>query len=164
MQKTSQNLEALPAYMPVSVSEIIKVAAVGVGAGAAIALLGELISTYFIDPVFCRSADSFAICVEGGMIAFYSATVIVTIITVAILATIGVFRPLLIAVAAAAALWGVKAQLGDPGWLEYGAWMAAIFGFAYVLFYWLLRARSFALSLVLTVIAVVVVRLIFAFA
>jgi hypothetical protein len=164
MQKITDKIEALPVYLPVSIKELVKVAVTGIGIGATIALLSELIANYFIDPVFCRSTDSFAICAEGGMIAFYAATVIVSIIGVAILATIGTFRPLLIALAAAAALWGVKDFLGGLHWLEYGAWVAAMFGVAYVLFYWLLRARSFVLSLILTIIAVAAVRAIFAFA
>jgi hypothetical protein len=161
MAKAASNIDGLPTYLPTSVPEVIKVALTGIGAGAAIVLLSELIARYFIDPVFCRSADSFAICAEGNMISFYAATVIVTIIAIAVLATIGMFRPLLIALASAAALWGVRAELEGLSLLEYGAWTALFFGLAYLLFFWLLRARSFVLSLVLTVIAVGVIRAIF---
>lgn len=162
MQKKVASIEELPVYIPADRSEIVKVAGVGVGAGVMVALFGELIARYFIEPVFCRSTDSFAVCANGGMTAFYAATVIVTIAAVAVLATIGAFRPLLIGLAAAASLWGVKAYLVGLHWLEYGAWLAVLFGFVYVLFYWLLRARSFVLSLIITVVAVAAIRLVLA--
>lgn len=154
---TSQ-VEQPPAYIPADRGEVIGVVVTGALVGIAIALLSEAISRWFITPVFCRSADAFAICANGGNVAFNAAMVIVTILSVIALVRVGVFRPLLVAVASAAALWGIKPYIDTLAWYEYGLWLALLFALAYLLFYWLLRARSFVLSVIIAIIGVVAIR------
>ena len=150
--------EKPPAYIPADRGEIIGVLLTGAIAGLLVGLLTEAIARWFIEPVFCRSTDSFAICANGGNIAFYAATVIVAILSVIALVRVGVFRPLLVAVAAAASLWGIKSYIDDFAWYEYGLWLMLLFALTYLLFYWLLRARSFILSVIIALIAVIAIR------
>jgi hypothetical protein len=154
----TSSVEQPPAYIPADRGEIIGVILTGALVGIAIGLLTEAIARWFIEPVFCRSTDSFAICANGGNVAFYAATVIVTILSVIALVRIGVFRPLLVAVASAASLWGIKSYIDDFPWYEYGLWLALLFALTYLMFYWLLRARSFVLSLIIALIGVVAIR------
>jgi hypothetical protein len=80
---------------------------------------------------------------------------------VPVLANWGVFRGLIVAVSAAIALWGLQnyiSALVNGGWLEYGLFSVALFGAAYLLFYWLMRLRNFGWGLVLTLAVILIVR------
>lgn len=151
-------VEKPPVYLPPDRSEIIRVALVGAVTGAATGLLAWLIGRYFIEPVFCRTADSAGICSASGNISFYVATVIVAILAVVALARFAIYRPLVVAAAATASLWGINNYLGRLSWLEYGLWLTLLFGVGYLLFYWLMRLRSLGWSLAVALLAVALVR------
>ena len=61
-------------------------------------------------------------------------------------------------IAASIALWGYVGYLLPLAWYISGSISAALFGLAYALFMWLARVRSFVFSIVLSVVAVVVIR------
>lgn len=148
-------------FRPSSRQEVIKVALLGVAVGLLIPFIGFLIERFFILPVFCSSPDSFGVCASGGLTAYYVSTVIVTLAAVVALARWQVFRPLLIAIAAGAALWGLKKYIGDlsiVSGVEYYIFSALLFGVAYLLFYWIMRLRLFVMSVVLAVVLVTVLR------
>src|SRR6266550_780442 len=141
--------------------EVLRVGLLGALVGLFVPLLSWLIGKFFIQPVFCHSGDSLGLCSSGNLTPYYVATVIVTVVAVALLANWQVFRPLLIAVAAAAALWGLRKYLNDvanSNWVEYYGSSVLLYAVMYLLFYWLLRLRSFAVSVILTVVAVILVR------
>lgn len=146
-------------YVPSQTKDIAQVLSLGLASGALIALLGELLQRFLINPVFCQGATGGDICGPNGLAGFYTATVIVTVLSIVTLARFGIFRPLLIAVGAATALWGLKSYLAGLSLLEYGFWTALLFGMTYLLLYWLLRARNFFVSLALVIVAVVALRL-----
>lgn len=148
-------------YIPSSRQDIAQVVSLGLASGALIVILGELLQRFLINPVFCQNASGGDICGPTGLMGFYVSTVIVTILSVITLARFGIFRPLLIAVGAAIALWGIKADLQAAGLIEYPFWVIVLYGLAYVLLYWMLRARNFIVSLILVVVAVVALRLVF---
>lgn len=152
---SSQNSFNLPA----STKDIAQVLSLGLAAGALTVLLAELIQRFFINPVFCQNGGNSTYCGVDGLTGFYAATVIITVLSVVALARFGIFRPLLIAVGAAVALWGVKADLLSLGFIEYFFWVTVLFGLTYLLLYWLLRARNFVVSLVMVTVAVIALRL-----
>lgn len=146
-------------YFPTTTQDAARVLLVGLGVGVLVVLLSELIARYFIDPIFCRSTDAFTVCANGGMVAFNVSLVIVSMAAVAVLAKLGVFRPLLVAIGPAASLWGIKAYMSGMSWLEYGFWFVALCALTYSLFYWLMRVSNFVVSLIVLVVAIVVIRL-----
>src|SRR6266498_2376538 len=129
--------------------DMLRVGILGLLAGILIPLISWLIQRYFIGPVFCHETTALGVCAAGDMTTYYIATVIMTVIAVALLANWQIFRPLLIAVAAASALWGLQRYLGDTavkaGW-EYYTSSGLMYALVSLLFYWLLRLKSFALS------------------
>lgn len=161
MENSSQNHSSSP-DIPTSTTEVARVLLVGASVGLLVALLTELVSRFFIEPVFCRSADSFAICANGGTIAYNATLVIVSMIAVGALVKLNVFRPLLVALGAAASLWGMNRYIGGLPVLEYGFWMVLLFALAYLLFFWLMRARNFVVSLVALIAVVIAIRLVLA--
>lgn len=162
MEKTVESTPKLAADIPTNLKELARIFLVGSAVGLLVALFSEVIARFFIEPVFCRSADAFAVCANGGTIAFNVALVIISMITVAVLVKLQAYRPLLVALGPAASLWGLNAYIGRLSWLEYGLWMVILFGIAYILFFWLMRARNFAVALIGLIIAVVALRVVLA--
>lgn len=141
--------------------DLLRVGLLGLGVGAIIPALTWLLQKFLVAPIFCREASSLAVCSNGDVTTYYVATVIMGVVAVALMANWQIFRPLLIAVAAAAALWGLQRYAGDTiarAGIEYYLTSAILYALAYLLFYWLLRLKSFALSVALTVVAVVLIR------
>lgn len=159
-KQSDQKTDSLPFYIPSSMNELVKVLATGIGVGLLIALFSELIARFVISPIFCGSTESFQVCSNGGNVAFYAATIVVNMAAVAVLVRLGVFRPLLVALGAAAILWGVRSYLADLNLVEYVFWLAMLYGLVYVLLFWLLRIRNFIIALVLTIVAIVLARLV----
>jgi hypothetical protein len=162
MAKSVTVIEKPPVYIGSSWIDILQVFGVGLAAGLLIKLLTFVTSQYFIQPVFCRTTDTFGICSQGDQVAFGIATVVIGLVTVVVLARLNVFRPLLVIVATAAALWGVISYLpvishyATP--LEQTAWLMVLYGIGYVTFSWLLRLRNFAVSLIATILLVIGLR------
>ena len=90
-------------YVRSSRGELLKVLLLGIAVGLLVPLLSFLLEKFFIEPVFCRSADSFGVCATGGLTAYYIATALVSVLAIVLLANWQVFRPLLIVVGVAAA-------------------------------------------------------------
>lgn len=161
MEKPADNNQKHSADLPTSTQEIARVILVGAGVGLLVTLLSELIQRFFIQPVFCNPAGEVStVCANGDAIAFNSTLVIISIAAVAVMVKMGIFRPLLVAVGPLASLWGINSYLNSLSALEFGFWMLILFSLAYVLFYWLMRARNFVVSLVALIIAVVIIRLV----
>lgn len=141
--------------------EMVRVAGLGLVVGLLIPLIAWMLQRFFISPIFCHGASTLGVCSGSDLTAYYVGTVVATVIAVALLANWQIFRPLLVAVAAAAALWGMRKYMGDivqsSGW-EYYLASAILYAVAYLLFYWVMRLRNFALSVILAVAVVIVVR------
>ena len=141
--------------------DLIRVGILGLAVGVVIPAFGWLLQKFLVDPIFCRETSVLAICNPSDLTMYYIATVVVGVVAVALMANWQVFRPLLVAAAALAALWGFQRYVGDTvshAGLEYYISSAVLYALAFVVFYWLLRLKSFALSVVLVVLAVVLIR------
>lgn len=132
--------------------------------GFMVGLIGWLVSMglqmWIIEPIFCRSAQSFGVCSNGGTIAWGVAMVIVSIIGLFGLVRGGVFRPLLVVLAALIALWGANSWLGAFEWWQSALWQGGLFAVAYGLFAWVARLMSFILALILTIVLIIGARLV----
>jgi hypothetical protein len=142
--------------------DLIRVGILGLVVGVLIPALGWLLQKFLIAPIFCKEATTLAVCTSGDLTTYYIATVVLSVVAVALMANWQVFRPLLVAVAAASALWGFQRYVGDTvshAGVEYYISSAVLYAVAFLLFYWILRLKSFALSVILTVVAVILIRL-----
>lgn len=164
MSTTDQS--SAPRYdpYPVDVTAIIRLFIVGITTGVVGWLLYLAIARYFIDPVFCQSASTFAVCRNGGTIAWVAAHVIGLAAAVAVLARFAVYRPLLIAIGVIVSLWSAHAWLGGMTWYIALLWQAVLFGLAFAVFGWLARIVNFAASLAAVIIVAVAVRLVLFYA
>lgn len=141
--------------------EMLRVMILGALIGLLIPFIGFLLEKFFIGPVFCSAGSGTGMCTNAANIGYYAASVVFGGLTVVVLANWQVFRPLVIAAAAIAALWGFRRYVQDlvgGNGLEYYLLSTVLYAAAYLLFYWLMRIRQFAVSLVLAVVIVVLVR------
>ena len=133
--------------------------------GAIVGLSGWLLTLaiqyWLIEAVFCRSADTFSVCANGGNIAWVTAHLVVVIASVVALVRVNVYRPLMVVIASLLALWGLGAWLAPMAWYFFLGWEVVLFALAYTLFTWLASLERFIFSLFLTIAVVVVVRLAF---
>jgi hypothetical protein len=154
--------EIIPHYdaYPFELAPIIRTFVVGLVTGAVGWLLYLAIAHFFVSPVFCRTAETFSVCQNGGTIAWITAHVLVVTAMVAVLARMAVYRPLLVALGVLLSVWGAYAWLGQLQWYQATAWQALLFGLAAVVFGWIARITSFPIALVLSVLLVIAARVV----
>jgi hypothetical protein len=145
---------------PFDFGVIVRLFVVGLVAGVVGWLLYLAVMHYFVSPVFCRNPETFSVCNNGGTIAWVSAHVIVMAATVAILARMAVYRPLLVVLGVLLSLWSTHAWLGGMEWYYGVIWQGILFGVAVALFGWVARTTSFVAALILTIVLVILARLV----
>lgn len=160
MKDTTDDTPPTYDMYPLDISAIVRLLIVGALAGALGWLLYLGIIHYFISPVFCRNAETFSVCNNGGTIAWISAHVIVLAATVAALARIAVYRPLLVVLGVLLSLWGAHSWLGGMTWYAGLLWQVVLFALAMAVFGWVARTTSFVSALIVSVGIVIIARLV----
>lgn len=97
------------------------------------------IEKYVISPMFCRSVSDATACLNSTAISGDIATIIVAAIGIVITLRLYMARPLIIALASGAALWGLAQWTIGLTWSEAIAWSIFLYGVVYTLFSWLAR-------------------------
>lgn len=137
---------------------LLQVALLGVGLGVVSWLLTMLIRQVIFVPLFCGDpSNSMCVGATGG-------AGVITLIAVGIagllgLVRLGVYRPLLVALASAVTLWGISVWLGKLYWFEALAWSIVLYVLCYVVYTWLVRPRNFGFALVLVVVVALLARI-----
>ena len=142
------------------VASIVKLFIVGALSGAIGWLMYIGIANYFIDPVFCRNAEMFGVCKNGGTIAWVSAHIIVLAAAVAALARFAVYRPLLVVLAVLVSLWAAHAWLGGMQWYVGLLWQTVLFGVAMALFGQIARMTNFLAALLISLGLAILLRIV----
>lgn len=137
---------------------LISIALVGAGVGVLTWLVSLLLQTLLIEPVFCQSADSFNACANGGTISIVISTIVANILGLIALVRLGVYRPLLVVLAAIITLFGIHSLVGSMSWYEATAWYATVYAVSYALYAWVARMVSFAVTLAIMFLLVIVLR------
>lgn len=156
------DIQEKPAYV-VGGNSLYTVLAIGAFVGVLGWLLMLGINNWVLEPVFCRSADMQSVCSNSGLTSWIIAYILVNIVGLFMLIRAGIFRPLLVVLAAFATLWVVTLWfIAGPWWVGL-LWSMGLFAVAYALYTWLASLQSFLLSSILTIVAVVLMRLLVAF-
>jgi hypothetical protein len=129
--------------------------------GLAVGILTWFVSWFFqhviFNPLVCHS--SVVTCADNGVIAFNIASILVAIAGVVALVRGGIYRPVLVALAALVSLWSLQGLLNSLGWFEALLWTAALYALAYGLFAWILKIYNLTIAAILLVILVVLARI-----
>lgn len=144
-------------YIGMTRREFVSVLVTGLLVGIAVFALYMLLNKFVFGAVLCRP-QSTGDCAQAPNYAMIVAIIIGTIGGVANLARMRVYRPLLVGIAAAIALFGVHRLIADVAWYWGLIDLALLFALAYSAFTWIARLRNFIVSLVVTVVVVVLAR------
>lgn len=138
---------------------LVQVALFGAGLGLVSWLLTMLVRQIIFVPLFCGDPAN-SLCVGATGSAGVLALIITGIIGLLGLVRLGVYRPLLVALAAAVTLWGVAVWTGGMLWYEAIAWTVILYALAYVVFTWLVRPRAFGLAAGAVIVVVILSRIV----
>lgn len=162
MAAAEVNTPVIKPYVESDQREMVRVLFVGVLSGISIPLLAMALANFLIGPVFCTNSDT-GICVyDGSVTAYHTAAILAGLVGVAVFANWGIFRPLPLVVAVTASLWGLRLALENlnaVSWFEYFTYSVVLYALCYLLFFWLMRLRSFAFSIILSAAATLAIYL-----
>ncbi len=92
-------------------------------------------------------------------IASNIATILVATLGILIMLYLHMARPLMVAVAGAASLWGLAQYTNGLSWLEVFVWNVLLYCLAYSLFLWITRYKKTTPVLIVIVAIIIIVRI-----
>jgi len=148
-------------FVEITVRQFIFVLLIGIIVGILTWGLSTVVATYVLHPLMCGQGAGERC---GGVIPY--AEILATIIASGVglfgLVRLQVFRPLLVALASAVALWGIVGYT-NVLFPWYGVLLASalFYGISYLVFMWMTRIRYFWAALILLVALIIGIRLLF---
>lgn len=139
---------------PMNSKQLLGAGLIGLLIGLIVWGIGSIVDQYVLKILFCQSTE----CIETTPYAIAAASIIGAGFGLFGLVKLRVPRPLLVTVAAMAALWSLSLHVAELP--IYGVILAnvVLYGAMYVLFAWLARLRSIYIVLGLFLAIVVVMR------
>ena len=146
--------EVMAPYVAAERSEMVRVALTGLIAGVVVPLIDSLLANWLFKPFLCAGDQTSGICTDGGIVtAFHTALILVGVAAITIFASWGVYRPLPLLVGVTVALWPYRSEISAANGTEYVLIFMLVSTLTYGLLYWIMRLRSFILSMVLGALA-----------
>ncbi len=141
-----------------SLGSLWQITLVGIVLGALFWCLTIATEQYFVNPIFCRTLTNAYTCLYSTSISGDIATILIAVVGIVLLLRLYVARPLLIAVAVGASLWGLTKWTSGLYWGEAIAWSVLLYGVAYTLFSWVARYIKSAPVVLSTIVIVAAIR------
>lgn len=156
MNETQTEDQAV-SLVPMSGARLLQVIAVGAVVGLVAWGLSFFLDKYIFQAILCHGSQAIR-CDMGAQYAEGVASVVAAGVGLFFLVRLQVFRPLLVALAAMACLWGIVGLTVEMPLYGVGLSVAGLYAAAYTLFAWLARLRMFWLVVVLLIAVVIGVR------
>lgn len=134
-------------------------AATGLLTGATVWGLTYLISQEVIPRLVCNTSSDVLVCTQSAIFASNLATIIGGLIGVLILLKLNVFRPLLVAVVTAIALWNIEQWVRGGAWYEPLALTAGLYCLSYVTFAWFARVHFLRIAIIIIILTILAINL-----
>lgn len=135
---------------------MVQVVLLGVILGAASWLLTIVMERFIFSSLLCGGQTG---CDTSTVVAGNVALVLAAVGGLLGLVRLGVYRPLLVVIAAAIVLWGLSSYTLGMQWYEAMAWIVLLSAVTYTAFTWLVRPRFFLFAIVLVLVVIIVARL-----
>ena len=155
--KIRELIERVEPAVTMNYRQLLWVGIVGLGVGAAAWVVGQILDVALFRFIFCRDAGAEG-CAASGNYGYTAGVLSATGLGVWGLVRLQIFRPLLVGLAAALALWGVFNILDTQPWYTALFVGALLFSVAYMLFSWVMRLRSMLWAVIIAIIVLVLVR------
>ena len=137
----------------------VRTVVLGAAIGVVFWVISVLFARYVVEPLVCRQVIDAAMCTNATPIAGMITTVLVAVAGIVAMVRMGIARPIIVAVAAAALLWDLSTWTQGLFWLEAIAWSVILYGLAFALFAWITRYASLLVTVILSVLIVLVIRI-----
>ena len=137
----------------------VRTVVLGAAIGVVFWVIAVLLARYVIEPLVCRQVIDAAMCTNATPIAGMITTVLVAVAGIVAMVRMGIARPIIVAVATAALLWDLSIWTQGLFWLEAIAWSVILYGLAFALFAWITRYASLLVTIILSVLIVLVIRI-----
>lgn len=150
--------EARKQFIDVRPNTLVQVLLLGVGVG-----LGAWVLTLGIDHLITRAllcGSASTACGGSTAVAGNVSLILTSIVGLFGLIRLGVYRPLLVVIAAAVVLWGLANVTFGMMWYESLAWTMLLTAVAYAALTWLVRPRLFVWAIIFVIIVVVAARVV----
>ncbi len=143
------------ATRPLPRREIVRLIIIGLVGGALVWILRLMLESWVLSPLFCRTPDTVSICTNAGSTAFIMSLIIIGSISVSLLVSARVFRPVLITLATFVSLGALWFILDSRGAIL-ATFLSAIFGVLLYLFFASIAAvKRYILATVLMIALVI---------
>lgn len=119
-----------------------------------------LLERYVFEPIMCRETVALVRCESKDEFANVIALVLGSMLGIVLMVRQRVYRPLLAILGIFLAFWSIFLTLAALPWIVMMIVAALTFGFAYLLFGWLVQPISLPVSLVMVTLAVVAIRVV----
>jgi hypothetical protein len=136
----------------------LKVLGIGAVTGILFWFLTLLIGRYIVDPLVCGQAVDVARCAESLSMSSGIAMILAAVVSVVVMVRASVARPIIVAIASAAVLWGLALWTEGLFWFEALAWFAALYIATFALFGWITRYAKLWVTIILSALIVVIIR------
>ena len=136
-----------------------KGALIGLGAGFSWWVITSLLKRYVVEPLACRDLSTASACVDSFGVAGSIAALIVALAGMYVLVRAVQPRPIVIAAASAILLWDLGSLMAGLSWWVTLLWAVPIYTIAYALFGLTARLRSIVVSILVSLILIVGIRL-----
>jgi hypothetical protein len=149
-------------FTPMDTSRLVAVLLLGAVIGLLVWGLSLTIDRYILTPTLCQGSQLLQ-CSNTATYAEDIASIIGAAAGLFFLVRLQVYRPLLVVVAVITSLWGIIGQSALLPWYGIGIAAILLYAFAYGLFAWVARFRSFWMVVILYVVLVAAVRVALSF-
>lgn len=160
MIENAQTEDKPAAIMAMSAAQMLQIFLLGAVIGLVVWALTLFLERYVFQALLCHGSQVTR-CSLDTQYAEAAATIIAAGAGLYFLVKAQIFRPLLIALAAAASLWGIVGLTDLLPWYGVGLCTVGLYAAAYLLYAWIARMRAFWFVVIVFLVLVVTVRLIF---
>ena len=157
MEQTPQPTNGNAQLIDIRPNTLVQVVLLGIILGAASWLLTVVIDRFVVGVLVCGGQG--VTCDNSTVIAGNIALVLTAVGGLLGLVRLGVYRPLLVVIAAAIVLWGLSGYVLGMQWYEAMAWTVLLSAVTYVTFTWLVRPRFFLIAIILVLVVVILARI-----
>lgn len=119
-----------------------------------------IIGRYIINLFFCNNISNNLTCLGSVSIAGNIASIIIAITSIFVMLRLRLSRPLVVAVAVVAALWGLSSWTNGLSIVEIIFWNVVTYILAYLLFSWVARCMKVVTVLVVMSAVILMVRIV----
>lgn len=131
----------------------------GAALGLVFWIVTILLNNYVIEPLACQNMTNASVCVNSVPLAGNIATILTGLLGIVVMVRMGIYRPIILAVASAALLWNLAGMTDGLFWAEALVWSIVLYAGSYGLFAWIARYSRLWAVIAISVLIVLIIRI-----